>query len=111
MTRRLVKAAGTLAVLAVFLYPMAPVVAALVCAPWKQLTHQLQKRHGELLVAQGIDVNGILYSVLAAPTGGWSILATRPSDRTTCIMAIGKEDSTWHIIAPTSIKKDGPSSH
>jgi hypothetical protein len=96
---------GTLVAVGLAMFSSSVFAATQVCAPWKKLTQQLQIKHGEVLVARGIDASGILYSVLANPTGGWSIVATRASDRITCIMAIGRQDAIWYVIEPNSIKQ------
>ena len=86
------------ALVAVFLWPL-PGEAAPVCREREEALKALQRRYGEVPVAQGMDANGGLVEVLASETGStWTIIVTRPGGQT-CIVGFGRD---W--VMPTTSK-------
>lgn len=66
-----------------------------VCAAREAVLRQLDENYGERPVATGLASNGTVLEVLAARSGTWTILVTRP-DGTSCVVAAGEG---WEDLA------------
>ncbi len=65
------------------------------CAAREAVLRQLNENYGERPVATGLVSNGTVIEVLAARSGTWTILVTRP-DGTSCVVAAGEG---WEDLA------------
>lgn len=87
MTRCLVGAA-----IAVVLIPTALPVRAqapAICAERQAIAESLERGYAETLVAKGLTAGGMLIEVFAAPSGSFTVLATRP-DGLACVLSTGE---------------------
>ena len=81
-----------------------PAAAQTVCVTERgDVVKQLSSQHHENPVAMGLASDGSVLEVLAAKTGSWTILVTRP-DGVSCIVASGE---AWDDV-PRPLKVKGP---
>lgn len=67
------------------------------CGERAALLFHLLDGYSEKPVAMGLDARGRVLEVLAAPSGTWSLLVTRPGGPT-CLVMSGEG---WEAIAPS----------
>ncbi|MCH7936853.1 MAG: hypothetical protein IH994_07160 [Proteobacteria bacterium] len=82
-------------------FPDARAAAAMLCGSRNDVAEDLAKNHGELPVSWGLIGNSHLIEVFVSPTGGFTIIVTRP-DGLACVMAAGEN---WQ--PPTKRPKGG----
>ncbi len=64
--------------------------AAQPCKPWREVAEYLSKRYAERPVAVGVQSDGSLLQVYAAPTTDtWTMVSMRP-DGMACLIGAGK---------------------
>lgn len=59
------------------------------CGDRQEIAARLEAGFGERLAATGLTDSGALLEVLAAPSGSWTLLLTRPGGPA-CVMATGQ---------------------
>ena len=87
MTRCLVGAAIAVALILTALPARAQVPA--ICAERQEIAENLERDYAETPVARGLAAGGLLIEVFAAPSGSFTVLATRP-DGLACVLATGE---------------------
>jgi hypothetical protein len=76
--------------------PQAPAAGASPClTDYKEMARRLETGFAEVLVSAGVDEAGRMVSVFVAATSGtWTIVVTRPAGPS-CIVAAGR---AWHTL-------------
>lgn len=68
--------------------------AVVVCAPRAQVLARLGAAYSETPRGRGISTRGAVLELLTAPSGGWTVIVTRPSGLT-CLVDAGED---WEVI-------------
>jgi len=66
------------------------------CAPRDVLVSNLQNTYSEMPAGRGLSARGNLVELLTSPSGGWTMLMTRPNGMT-CVIGVGE---AWHEVMP-----------
>lgn len=67
----------------------APATSGHLCAPRQVIVDMLQERYGETQSALGLQSDGRVLEIFAAPHGGWTAIVTQPNG-TSCAVAVGE---------------------
>lgn len=70
-------------------HSVAALAAPAICGLRVAMVKSLQDRHNEQPVSVGLDAQGAIVEVFAAPAGNWTILQTQPSG-VSCLLASGQ---------------------
>lgn len=65
------------------------VLAQAQCGPWPAMLTALRDQHQETPTAGGVGERA-LYVLFTSPSGSWSLVARRPADGLSCILAAGQ---------------------
>lgn len=75
--------------------PLSGAGAQAICGTRAALTESLERRYAEEPVSIGVDRDGAVVEVFAAPSGTWTILVTR-STGVSCLLSSGSDWQSRH---------------
>ncbi len=84
----------------------APAFGQAACGERDAITSALLANHGEVLVARGLATDGVMIEVLAAESGTFTVLLTRPTG-VSCLITAGDYWETLPLEAPAAWQGEG----
>ncbi len=64
-----------------------PVEAQETCGPRADILRKLERAYGEVTVARGLTLDGLMMQMLAGPRGNWTVVITFPDGQSCLVMA------------------------